>query len=675
MSDTDMKNTNNAETVTERPKRGHGPTPGPRSVEKPKDMKGSLKRLVKYLTVYKFRMFIITALSVIATIFSIVAPKLLGNVTNVILDGIVSQQMTSEILKAKPPKVTDADWLANFDKDSILELLNQNGMGSMTDMVKGLNINLGHGVDFTLLLQMLGIVLGVYLLSFFLRWIMGWTLTRVVGLASYKIRSEIENKLYKLPLSYFDSNSRGDIMSRTTNDLDNVSNALQQTTQEMIMSVLQIIGVTVMMFTISPLLAAIALLVIPLSAIVAGLVIKSTQPQFTKQWRITGELDGHIEEAFTGHTVISLFKQEKPQVDTFNKFNDDLSEATFKAQFLSGLIQPFAGFISNLSYILVAVVGALRVSSGQLSLGDVQAFVQYSRQLSQPVSQVASMVNTLQSCLASAERLFQILDEPEETPDAQDAETLENVRGDVKFDNVNFSYSADTELIQNFNLVAQAGKTVAIVGPTGAGKTTLVNLIMRFYDVDSGKIEVDGHDIQRVSRNSLRTEIGMVLQDVWLFSGTIEENLRYGLPHGVEISDDELMKVTKATNVDSAIRKLPNGYQTLITNENDSLSEGEKQLLTIARASLANPRILILDEATSSVDTRTEVLVQKAMKELSKNRTSFVIAHRLSTIRSADTILLLQHGKITEQGSHDELIKQGGEYAKLYNAQFSGVDE
>jgi ATP-binding cassette subfamily B protein len=521
---------------------------------------------------------------------------------------------------------------------------------------------------------MLAVVLCVYIASFFLRWIMGWTLTRVVAKAAFKMRSEIENKLYKLPLRYFDSNSRGDIMSRTTNDLDNISSSLQQTTQEMIMSLLQIIGVTVMMLTISPLLTAIALVVIPLSAIVAMLIIKATQPQFTKQWRVTGELDGHIEEAFTGHTVISLFGQEKPQIDEFIGYNDDLSDATFKAQFFSGLIQPFAGFISNLSYILVAVVGALRVSSGQLSLGDVQAFVQYSRQLSQPVSQVASMVNTLQSCLASAERVFEILDEPEETPDVLNALSLTNVDGDVKFEHVNFSYSPDTELIQDFNLHAQKGKTVAIVGPTGAGKTTLVNLIMRFYDVGSGEIRVDNHDIQQVTRASLRTEIGMVLQDVWLFSGTIEENLRYGLPHGTDISHDELVKVTKATNIDSAIRKLPNGYQTLITNENDSLSEGEKQLLTIARASLANPSILILDEATSSVDTRTEVLVQKAMKDLSENRTSFVIAHRLSTIRSADTILLLQNGRISEQGSHDELIARNGEYAKLYNAQFSGAD-
>jgi ATP-binding cassette subfamily B protein len=478
-----------------------------------------------------------------------------------------------------------------------------------------------------------------------------------------------------MPLSYYDKTSRGEIMSRTTNDLDNLTQAINQTGGDLIFMTLMVLSVIFMMFWTSWVLALIAVVTIPVSFIVIGIIMSKSQPQFRKQWAETGKLNGHIEEAFTGHSLIKAYGKKGEFEADFDKHNEDLRKASFKAQFISGTIMPIMNFMTNINYVLVAFVGGLRVASGTMSLGDVQAFIQYSRQFSQPLGQISQMVNTLQSGAASAERIFEILDAPEE--DQQVGLSLDKIEtnGEIEFKHVDFAYDPDRPLIKDMNLVAHPGKTVAIVGPTGAGKTTLVNLIMRFYEIDAGEIDLDGVSTLDMSRTALRKNVGMVLQDSWLFKGTIRENLEYGLPEGKRISSEKFLEATKATYVDNFVQSLPNGYETVLDAEGDIVSVGEKQLLTIARAFLSDPDILILDEATSSVDTRTEVLVQKAMNKLRSNRTSFVIAHRLSTIRDADVIVVMDKGSIVEQGSHDELIRQGGFYANLYQSQFEGGAE
>jgi ATP-binding cassette subfamily B protein len=496
-------------------------------------------------------------------------------------------------------------------------------------------------------------------------------LVAIVGQRTvYALREQVEMKLSRLPLRYFDKQPRGEILSRVTNDIDNISQTLQQTMSQLLGSTLTIIGVLVVMFWISPVLAVIALVTVPITVFVAAKIGKKAQPQFIAQWASTGKLNAHIEEMYTGHALVKVFGRQQEAADVFEEHNTKLFGASFRAQFISGCIQPAMFLIGNLNYVLVAVVGGLRVAAGALSIGDVQAFIQYSRQFSQPMSQVASMANLVQSGVASAERVFELLDAPEQEPDDPDGPRPEEVRGKVEFTGVTFRYEEDTPLIEDLSLSVEPGQTVAIVGPTGAGKTTLVNLIMRFYEVNSGHIKLDGVDIAEMSRDDLREAIGMVLQDTWLFGGTIAENIAYGADNPTR---EQIIEAAMATHVDHFVRTLPDGYDTVLDDVGSSLSAGEKQLLTIARAFLSEPKILILDEATSSVDTRTEVLIQRAMTSLRSGRTSFVIAHRLSTIRDADVILVMESGQIVEHGSHAELLDRGGAYARLYAAQFANA--
>jgi ATP-binding cassette subfamily B multidrug efflux pump len=485
-----------------------------------------------------------------------------------------------------------------------------------------------------------------------------------------KLRAEVEDKLNTLPLRYLDKHQRGEVLSRVTNDIDNISQSLQQTLSQTLTSLLTVVGVLAMMLIISPLLALVALIAIPLSLVVTAVIAKQSQPRFIAQWRTTGELNARVEETFTGHSLVKVFGRQSDAEAAFESKNDELYRASFGAQFISGIIMPSMMFIGNLTYVAIAVVGGLRVAAGSMSLGDVQAFIQYSRQFTQPLTQLASMANVLQSGIASAERVFEFLDAEEQSPDPAEPQQVTDPRGRVEFHDVAFSYDPENPLIAGLSLVAAPGQTVAIVGPTGAGKTTLVNLIMRFYEIDAGRITLDGVDVAKMTRSDLRSRIGMVLQDTWLFAGTIRDNIAYGRPDATE---DELMAAARATFVDRFVHSLPDGYDTLIDDEGSNISAGEKQLITIARAFLANPALLILDEATSSVDTRTEVLVQHAMAALRADRTSFVIAHRLSTIRDADLILVMQAGSIVEQGTHEELLTRGEAYADLYNAQFAGA--
>ena len=528
----------------------------------------------------------------------------------------------------------------------------------------------GGGIDFTALHETLLAALGLYVGSAFLAWLQAYTLAGVVQRTMFGMRAEVEAKLNALPLGYVDRQPRGDLLSRVTNDIDNIAQSLQQTLSQLLTSLLTIVGVVVMMITISPLLAVITIVTVPLSLFVIKRIAKRAQPRFVAQWRHTGALNAQVEETFTGHALVKAFGRQREVEERFAAKNEELYKASFGAQFASGLIQPAMTFIGNLNFVAIAVVGGLRVSAGAITIGDIQAFIQYSRQFTQPLTQVASMANVLQSGIASAERVFELLDAPEQVPDPDPPVEIGQPRGRVEFEHVWFSYDPDVPLITDLSLVAEPGRTVAIVGPTGAGKTTLVNLIMRFYDLDRGRITLDGVDIAAMSRHDLRSDIGMVLQDTWLFGGTIRDNIAYGDPTA---SEEQILAAARAAYVDRFVHSLPDGYATIVDDEGASLSAGEKQLLTIARAFLADPAILILDEATSSVDTRTEVLIQEAMAALRSSRTSFVIAHRLSTIRDADTILVMDAGQIVEQGSHTELLAAGGAYATLYNAQFAGA--
>jgi ATP-binding cassette subfamily B protein len=515
---------------------------------------------------------------------------------------------------------------------------------------------------------MLLILAGVYLLSAVFSWGQQFLTVNMSQGIVYKLRSQVDVKLARLPLSYYDGHPRGDILSRVTNDIDNIANTLQQSLTQIITALLTVIGVLAMMFSINWLLATISLLTIPVSVGVTILIAKRSQKQFTLQWDRTGKLNGIIEETHTGRNIVKVFGREKQAAEEFDAENAGLFDASFKAQFISGMIQPSLTVVGNLNYVAIAVIGGLRVASGTLTLGDIQAFIQYSRQFSWPIMQLASIANVMQSAVASAERVFELLDEAEESPDVAKPRVVESCGGNIVLDNISFRYKADEPLIEDISLDVKAGQTVAIVGPTGAGKTTLVNLLLRFYEIDNGRILVDGVDTREMSRDGLRRLFGMVLQDAWLFSGTIRDNIAYGREGATE---DEIIAAAEAAHVDHFVRTLPDGYDTKLDDDATSVSAGEKQLLTIARAFLADPQILILDEATSSVDTRTEVLIQKAMSKLMENRTSFVIAHRLSTIRDADTILVMNHGKIIEQGTHEELLAAKGFYFELYESQFA----
>ena len=638
---------------------GHGPMGMGMPGEKSADFKASSRRFLGVLRPERGPILLVTVFAVASVFLAVIGPRLLGHATNIIFDGVVGRSLGAFVP-------------AGTTRDQAIEALRAAGQDRVADMVSGMaDVVPGQGIQFDALRDVLLLVALVYVGSFLFGWGQGRVTAGLVQRTVLRLRRDVEAKVNRLPLRYVDSQPRGELLSRVTNDIDNVAQTLQQTLSQLVTSVLTVVGVLIMMFSISWVLAVVALVTVPLSMVVAAAIAKRSRPQFVQQWASTGEVNAHIEEMFTGHTLVTVFGRQQESADTFRERNGRLYDASFKAQFISGTIQPALGFLANLNYVVVAVFGGLRVASGALTLGDVQAFIQYSRQFTQPITQIASMANLLQSGMASAERVFELLDAPEQDADPEPAVTPEHpVRGHVEFEHVRFSYSPDEPLITDLSLVARPGQTIAIVGPTGAGKTTLVNLLMRFYEIDGGRITLDGVDTREMTRDALRSEVGMVLQDTWLFGGTIEENIAYGVDGATH---EQVVAAAEATHVDRFVRILPDGYATRIDDEGSNVSAGEKQLLTIARAFLADPAILVLDEATSSVDTRTEVLVQQAMSTLRAGRTSFVIAHRLSTIRDADVILVMEHGDIVEQGSHEELLAAGGAYARLYQSQFAAA--
>jgi ATP-binding cassette, subfamily B, multidrug efflux pump len=624
-----------------------------RAVEKSLNFFPSLRRLLGHLAPERLILSLAVLLAVAGVVMNVLGPRILGMATDVIFTGVLGKNL--------PGGAT---------KEQVVAELRAQGNDQFAEMVERLNVIPGQGIDFTLLSQFLLLALVLYLVASLFLWVQGYLLNGAVQRSVYALRSQVEEKINRLPLSYFDKQSRGELLSRVTNDIDNISQALQQTLSQVLTSLLTVTGVTVMMFVVSPVLALIALITIPVAISVTAWIGRRAQKLFIQQWKSTGELNGHIEEAFTGHSLVKVFGRQREVEAVFAERNQTLYRASFGAQFVSGLIMPTMFFIGNLNYVAIAVVGGLRVASGTMNLGDVQAFIQYTRMFTQPLTQLASMANLLQSGVASAERVFEVLDEEEQVP--EEASSLNPTCGRVAFEHIWFSYDPEQPLITNLSLVAEPGSTVAIVGPTGAGKTTLVNLIMRFYELDRGRITLDGVDIATVPRSALRSNIGMVLQDTWLFHGTIRENIAYGRPTATE---EEIHAAAEATYVDRFVHALPDGYDTVLDEEASNISAGEKQLITIARAFLADPALLILDEATSSVDTRTEVLVQHAMAALRSDRTSFVIAHRLSTIRDADVILVMENGQIVEQGTHQELLEARGHYFDLYNSQFTAAIE
>ncbi len=615
----------------------------------------SVRRLMRRLSPERLRLLTVLGLGVASVGFMVIGPKILGRATDLIFAGAIGKRLP-----------------AGLTTDQVVAAARAAGHANIADMLARMHVIPGQGIDFTGLGNVLMLALALYVASSVFGWMQGYLLNDVVQRTVFRLRSDVEDKLGRLPLQFFDRQPRGELLSRVTNDIDNVSLSLQQTISQLLFGLLTVVGVIVMMFVVSPLLAPIALVTVPLSVLIATQVGKRSQKLFVAQWTHTGALNGHIEEAFTGHELVKVFGRQREVEEVFRDRNEQLFQASFGAQFISGLIMPAMTFVGNLSYVAIAVIGGFRVATGSMSLGDVQAFIQYSRQFTQPLTQIASMANLLQSGVASAERVFELLDAKEQDADAKNP-VLPSVRhGRVEFEHVSFRYLPDQPLIDDLSLLAEPGQTIAIVGPTGAGKTTLVNLIMRFYELDSGRITLDGVDITKMRRDDLRSQIGMVLQDTWLFGGTIRDNIAYGNPRA---SEEQIRAAAEATFVDRFVQSLPLGYDTVIDEEGSNISAGEKQLLTIARAFLADPSLLILDEATSSVDTRTEVLVQRAMAALRSDRTSFVIAHRLSTIRDADLILVMESGRIVEQGTHEQLLAARGAYYRLYAAQFRGSAE
>ena len=619
-------------------------------VQRSKDFKGTLRTLARRLAPERLTIAVVAVLGAVSVALTVIGPKILGNATNIIFDGVIGRSLP-----------------VGLSKDQVIAALRARGEGRFADMLSGTNAVPGLGIDFAQLAQVLALAAVVFLLGSLLAWAQGYIMAGVAQRTVYGLRREVEEKLARLPLRYFDSHAHGDILSRVTNDVDNIATTLQQGLNQLMTSILTVVGTLAMMLWIGPLLAVISIATIPLSFFVTIVIAGRSQKQFVAQWAETGELNGHVEQMHSGHALVQVFGRRRSAVDQFQTLNDRLYGASFRAQFLSGIIQPAMFFLGNLNYVGVAVVGGYRVATGAMSLGDVQAFIQYSRQFTQPLAQVAAQMNLLQSGLASAERVFEFLAADELEPERAPAATLPPVRGHVQLDHVSFRYLPDKPLIEDFSLDVRPGETVAIVGPTGAGKTTIVNLLMRFYEIQGGAIRVDGVDTRDIPREELRRAFGMVLQDSWLFAGTIRDNIAYG-KEGATM--DEIVAAAQAAHVDAFVRTLPDGYDTVLEEDASNISAGQRQLITIARAFLADRPILILDEATSSVDTRTEVLIQQAMAKLRHGRTSFVIAHRLSTIRNADEIVVMDQGRIVEQGTHDELLARHGFYYDLHHSQF-----
>ncbi|OEU88045.1 multidrug ABC transporter ATP-binding protein [Streptomyces abyssalis] len=615
------------------------------------DFRGSAGRLLRQFRPERAALGGMVAFGLVGVGFSVVGPKILGDATDLIFAGFVGERLPDGV-----------------SREQTLERMRAEGDTGVADMLSGTDFTPGQGIDFGALGHVLLLALALFAAAGLMMLVSGRLSVRAINRTVFRLREEVEEKLSRLPLSYFDRQTRGEVLSRVTNDIDNIGQTLQQTMGQIVNSLLTVAGVLVMMFWISPLLALVAIVTVPLSLLVATRLGKLAQPQFVRQWSDTGKLNAHVEEMYTGHALVKVFGRQGESAAVFREHNDALYQAGYKAQFVSGIMQPAMMFVANLNYVLVAVAGGLRVASGALSIGDVQAFVQYSRQFSQPLNQVASMANMVQSGVASAERVFEVLDAEEQSPEPAHPERPAKVGGRVELDRVSFRYEAERPLIEDLSLTVEPGSTVAIVGPTGAGKTTLVNLLLRFYEVRAGRILLDGTDTAAMNREELRSRIGMVLQDAWLFGGTIAENIAYGAQSS---SREQIEEAARAAHADRFIRTLPEGYDTVLDEDGTGVSAGEKQLITIARAFLSDPVILVLDEATSSVDTRTEVLIQQAMARLAHGRTSFVIAHRLSTIRDADVILVMENGSIVEQGSHSGLLASGGAYARLYQAQFA----
>lgn len=639
--------------------------------EKAKDFKGTVKKLAKYLAEFRWQMLMVAIFAVGSTAFAIVSPKILGGATNQIVEDYVSMKayetITSKLPKGAslPAGTTGADVLKRLPNQSEIE---RQIPPNQLETIKKLDLSRSPEFHFDAVWRVVSLLIGLYILSAIFRYIQTWLMTQVTQTVTFRMRRQLSEKINRLPLSYFDKQTYGEVLSRVTNDVDTISQTLNQSLSQIVSSTVMVLGILAMMFSISWQMSLVALLVLPLAGGVITLIAKSSQKQFLRQQAQLGELNGHIEEMYGGHQVMRVFNGQKKSLAKFSRINNQLQESAWKAQFLSGLIYPIMNFIGNIGYVVMAILGGWLAINGRLKIGDIQAFIQYIDQFNQPLVQVANIANILQSTAAAAERVFEFLDEPEEQAEGKDLVKLANVKGEVEFDNVVFGYKPDQTIIKGLSAHIKPGQRVAIVGPTGAGKTTLVNLLMRFYEINSGAIKIDGVNIADMKRSDVRQLFGMVLQDTWLFNGTIRQNLLYGNPTA---SEEEMVATAKEAHVDHFVRSLPGGYDMVLGEEATNISQGEKQLLTIARAMLARTPMLILDEATSSVDTRTEVLIQKAMDKLMQGKTSFVIAHRLSTIRDADLILVVRDGNIIEQGKHDELLKQNGFYAELYNSQFA----